>query len=140
MGVERLELDDPAAVWQPHGPAVNAAGDLLDARHRTQGQKRQRIAARKRRPKRKAHGDDPSAATRCRRAPLSPKRPRGEGENLPDGVVELAQAAETRGERDLSDGQRRRLEQDPCRLRALRARQGQRPRAHDGNELTMDMP
>ncbi len=73
----------------------------------------------------------------CSRARAqSPGRHR---EHLSHGRVELAHALKARGERHACDLHRRRLEQDPRRLRALGARQLERPRTHAGDELAMHM-
>ena len=66
-------------------------------------------------------------AGRVRRAAPPPELARREREDLAHGVVELAHAREARGERDLCEAELGRLDQRARRLRALGARERERP-------------
>ena len=79
-------------------------------------------------------------------APLGPRAAtpaqvaRGRCVDLPDGVVELADAGEASREGDLGDRQVGGLEQEAGRVRALRAGQGERSRADFGDQGAMYLP
>src|SRR5690606_7523678 len=62
------------------------------------------------------------------------------GVDLPDGVVELANAGEPRGERDLGHRHGRRLQQGPGGVGTLRTGQPERPGADLLGERTVHLP
>ncbi len=74
------------------------------------------------------------------RAARGPQPRRGGGEDLADGVVELADAGEPGGEGDIGDREGRGLQQHPCSLRALRPGQRQRPGADLGDQQAVQLP
>lgn len=72
------------------------------------------------------------------RSPL-PQLAGGEREHLADGVVEGADGGEPGGEGHVAHRQLGGLDEQPCRLGALRPGQGQRPGAELGAELPFDL-
>ena len=98
---------------------------------------------------RPAAGGGPGAATVGRPRPPRPgprrrsdpaaQLGRGEREDLADGVVALADAAEAGGEGDVGHREVGRLDQQPGRLRPLGAGQGQRPRSHLGHQQPVEL-
>ena len=84
----------------------------------------------------RARAADASSESRPR---AFPQRGRREVENRPHGVVELADAGETGGERDVAERQVGRLDQDPGGLGALCARQRQRVGADLGLQEAFEL-
>ena len=116
----------PAPLGRRSARRYAPSPDLLDPGHRAGGEPAHERRGRRtaRRTGRRSAKRPGSAARPRRRARRSSRRRRVE--DLPDRVVELPDAREAGGERDLGERQRRRLEQHPRGLRPLRA--GERER------------
>jgi len=138
----RRERHDPPAPRQPQGTAVGAVADLLDAGHRAGAEMAEHSVMGERRSRRKPQ------AQRARQARSAvPPRPgpgaqtcRGHVEHGADGVVELPDAGEPGSERHLTERQVGGLDEDPCRLSALRPCQCQRPGADLGLQNAFELP
>ncbi len=140
------QLDQPGTARGAHGPGVPAGGDLLhagngpDGEEVEQGRRVVRLAAGQ--PQREP-GPRPvrglaraAARPAGRRAQLR----RGAAGGLQDGGVELPDAGEAAGERDVGDRQAGLGQQPPRRLQPDRPGQGQRPGAQLGHEQPVQVP
>ncbi len=89
---------------------------------------------------RQAQGEGARGVARCAAGGAGAQVGRREGEDLAHGVVEGADGGEAGREGDVRHGQGRRLDEEPGRLGALGAGEGQRAGAQFGEELAFDLP
>ena len=136
MVVGRAGDDGAVAVRQVECPLVGLAVPQLDAGDRTSAEVLEQLAA----GKRPTHGQANRDGTRidAGSAPPGPlaQIARGGGEHFANGVVELANAAESGGEGDVGHREIGRLDQDSSGLGTLRP--GERERS--GAELVGQQP
>ena len=117
----------------------------LDPGHGTGGQEVEELAGGQRPAVGQPQPDRGAAHAVAARAPVAvaanppAQLGRGEGEDLAERVVELADAAEAGGEGHVGDRQVGRLDQQPGGLRPLGAGQGQRPRPHLGHQQPVEL-
>ncbi len=133
MAVARREPRDGRSVRQAQRPQQPAVDDLFHPGDRAVGEEAQETGGVERFPIRQSQRD--GAGRRVAAGSLHvPARPptqlsRRARVHLAHGVVELAQAGEAGREGDVGERQVGGLDQQPRSLRALRARQRERPRA-----------
>ena len=135
--IGRLELDDAGAVGQAQAASVDPIDHFLDPGDRPRRQEREQPVSVERRavgkPQHDRAGVQGPPAT-----PGSIAQPaRGQREHLFDRRIELPHAAKARGERDLGDRQRGRLEQQARRLRPLSPGERERTDPDDTDELAV---
>ncbi len=134
----RGQLGHARTVGQPQRAPVGRAHHLFDAGHRARGEELDQCVAVERRAARQPQHDRTGrreVAAASRHAHVARRR----REDLADRVVELADAREARGERDVREGQLGRLDQDSRALRSLRASERDRPRTDLRGELTVEV-
>ena len=126
----RRKRHDGVPVRQPQAAMQAAVAHFLEPGHGARGEEVEQPCFIERLAAREPQHDEPRLGGRYTpRAGAPPQLARRPGEDGPDRVVELPQAGEPGGEGDLPEGQVGRLDEDPCRLRALRARETERSRA-----------
>ncbi len=128
----RAQRGDAGAVGQPHSARVVVRPGVFESGERALAEETHHASHIAGRPERQAELNDSGAAGNVG-APLRPSTHRGRShpEDLTQGVVELAEAGEPGGERDVAERDRGRLDQDPRRVRPVRPRQAER----SGTEL-----
>jgi hypothetical protein len=134
------QLGDAVAAGEAQGARVEAACHFLNSGDSASGEKAKDRLPVERRPVVEAHDECtllPSVAAigRSLGAQLRGRAPI----HRPDGVVELANAREPSGMRDIDHREATGLNEHPCALRTLRAGERERPRAELGTELTMQV-
>jgi hypothetical protein len=134
-------------MWQPQRSCVAGFGGFLHPRNRPRSQELQQCPGVQRWPVgQPQHQRARDCALDCARDPGggSPgRRPQHRGrdpEDLPDGLVELADRAEPGRERDLAEPEVGRLDQGTGGLRALRPSQRERPGTELGGEHPVQVP
>ena len=135
----RGQGDGGLVVREPQRPAVGRAVERLDAGHRAAAEEVEHTGGVERRPDRQAQvqGAGPAGLLG---GPATAQFARRGGEHRLDGVVELPDAREPGGERDLRERQRRGLDQGPGGVGALRTGQRLRPGADLRDEQPVQLP
>ena len=140
-------VDVVAAVRERHGTGaerqaqrspVGLPVEVLDAGHGPRTEKTQHAVRIERLPERQPEWDPPGIAIRVVPAQATQFLRRGR-EDLADGVVELPDARETGGERDLGDRKAGGLDEQPGRVGAPRAGDRERPSSDLGCEQTVQV-
>nr|BFE67871.1 hypothetical protein GCM10020092_011720 [Actinoplanes digitatis] len=126
----------PCGRFNPRRYVVTPA--VLDARQRAGGQEPEQRAGVQRRPVREPQRDGARLGPPDR--PALPQLARRPGVHRADRVVELAHAAEARGERDLGQAEVGGLDEHARGLCALRPGQRERPGAQLGAEHAVEVP
>ena len=135
------ELGDRRAVRQAQRAPVAAVGRaLLDARDARAGAKNANSAPSSSGARYGESQRDRPGAGGVRLAAPPAQLARREREDLADRVVELPHAREAGRERDLGEAELGRLDQRARRLRALRARERERPGAELGRDEPVELP
>ena len=138
----RCEAGDSVTRRQPHRAAIRSVANLLDARHRRRREVTEQPLEGERRPHRQPHGQHPRPARRAAaelRLGANAQLGGRQRTDLAHGVVELADAREARGERDIAERQVGRLDEYPRGFGALSPCQRQRVRAHLGLQQTLEL-
>ena len=116
------DLDDARVSVDQDRPPVHAIRDVFDARDRSRGQVAEHRGEVERAGKAEPEAQPAVGHQSVGRTPPGAELARGGPEDVGDGAVELAEAAEARGERDLRDGKIGVIEQPPGEVRPARAR------------------
>ena len=123
--VLRRQSDDGVTVWKTQTAPIGQSVEYLDAGDGPDAEKLEHRWSATGAPYGQSNVDPLGArvplVTGCCLGDPRPQAARGVREDLPHGLVALAGTGEPRGERDVGDGEVRRLEQDARRLAALRS-------------------